>query len=56
MKLPKDLELALRYLLEVVRAGKVEMYVGSSSALVDAVIKYLKDAKESNEEAVKVHT
>uniref|UniRef100_A0A914C1R6 Uncharacterized protein n=1 Tax=Acrobeloides nanus TaxID=290746 RepID=A0A914C1R6_9BILA len=53
MKLPKDLELALRYLLEVVRAGKVEMYVGSSSALTDAVMKYIKDAKELNEEAVK---
>lgn len=54
MKLPKDLELALRYLLEVVRAGKVEMYAGSSAALVDSVIKFIKDSKETNEEVVKV--
>ena len=54
MKLPKDLELALRYLLVVVRTEMVEMYVGSSSALTDAVMKYIKDAKELNEEAVKV--
>jgi hypothetical protein len=41
MKLPKYLHLTLRYLQEVIRAGKVSQYSGSSTALLDSILQYI---------------
>ncbi|KAH7719465.1 rap guanine nucleotide exchange factor 1 [Aphelenchoides avenae] len=53
MKLPKDLEISLRYLQEVIRAGRSEMYIGSSSALLDALLQYMKLSRGDDDTRIK---
>lgn len=40
-KLPKDVELTLRYLQEVMRHDKSEMLVGSTNAFFDALFQHI---------------
>uniref|UniRef100_A0A7E4UPS7 Ras-GEF domain-containing protein n=1 Tax=Panagrellus redivivus TaxID=6233 RepID=A0A7E4UPS7_PANRE len=42
MQLPKNLELTMRYLQEVIRNGQIEMYYTSLNEMIDALISYLK--------------
>jgi hypothetical protein len=42
MQLPKDLELAMRYLQEIIRNHQTNMYLSSMNEMTDSLINYLK--------------
>ena len=47
MQLPKDLDLAMRYLQQIIRNGQTEIYLSAVNEVVDSLIQYLK--KHSSE-------
>lgn len=57
MQLPKDLELSMRYLQEIIRNGKSEMYFSAMNEVIDSLISFLKVsvAEYDKEAAAKVN-